>query len=284
VASAIGLVTGYLVASFLIAGWRNDINFLGSLPQTLIRALPGVVGWCFAVLIVRRWRRRSPQSAGACPPVLSSRQKTQIFAVAFVVFGVTFLNLQKNVTTWVERGVPALMKAPLFEWIEFRAFTWFAIVYGLMALVGIGLMSRHARRPIALVPATWLGRGQLLYVVFLWMMVVGNFERALMGFSEGRLITEWVIFIHAIIVTAMVLVCPGDRELVAERPPKRFTPLVLGTLCIGVVVTAIAIATEVGVTRWFYGDTPERQGHVHTRFGDDAAWRTHPMLKGERHR
>ena len=213
-----------------------------------------------------------------------SRRWPAIFAVAFVVFLVTFLNLQKNVTTWVERGVPAVMKAPLFQSIEWSAFTWFTLVYGLMAVLGIALMVRHTRRPIAIAPSSWLGAGQLLYLVFLWMMVVGNFERALMGFAEGRLITEWVILIHAIIVTGVVLVCPKDSETVPERPATRFAPLVVGTLCIGVVVTAAAIAVEFGVARALYGDTFAGHAGDETRFGPDAAWRTEPVLKGTEHR
>jgi hypothetical protein len=80
------------------------------------------------------------------PP--TRRRWTEIFAVAFVILGVTYLNIFKNVEVWTKTAVPTVMRAPLFKFIELSASTWFNVVYALLAAAVIWLMMRHARRPI----------------------------------------------------------------------------------------------------------------------------------------
>ena len=55
------------------------------------------------------------------------------------------------------------------------------------------LLVRHTHRPLAVVPDSPLGRGQGLYLLLLSIMVIGNFEKAIVGFADQRLITEGVI-------------------------------------------------------------------------------------------
>ncbi|NIA13984.1 MAG: hypothetical protein GWP08_07880 [Nitrospiraceae bacterium] len=290
---------------------------------------------------------------------------TEIFAVSFVLLLVTYVNLVKNVKQWVDRGVQAVMQAPLFDhanlpgwlwsaalvvaylavllwiirrvprvardagdrkWIRgyvaaaavllpvfytfrtygtwcpfavlwdlaqrpdvtyplaFSAWFWFTLIYVFVSVAAIWLMVRHTRRPIALIPPAWLGRGQLLYLIFLWVMVIGNFERALMGFSQGRLITEWVIFVNAVLVTLMVLVWPRDRETVAIRPPANYPALIGRTVLIGIMAMALGVLVEISVTRSLYGDQFAGHAGQETRFGPNATWLEKPLLKGVKHR
>lgn len=224
--------------------------------------------------------------AARAPRLVDSKPQkrwTVIFAASFVVLGITYLNIVKNVKVWTERGLPETMKAPLFQSIELSSRAWFSIMFAFLALVVIALMIRHCMKPIAVVPNSWLGKGQIFYLVFLWMMVVANFERALMGFQENRILTEGVIFANAILVTAMILLWPRDRENLAEKRTTNFRPLVWGTIAAGVVATVLAICVETRVARKLYRDeftTSKRQ----TRFGPEATWRTDPLLKGEQHR
>lgn len=57
--------------------------------------------------------------------------------------------------------------------------TWFNLLFAFLALGVTALLALHLRRPLAVAPASWLGKGQLVFVLFLWTMVIGNFERAL---------------------------------------------------------------------------------------------------------
>ena len=63
------------------------------------------------------------------------------FALGFVVLGITYLNLRKNVGQWVQvKAVPA-------EMAGLSAEAWFDLGYLLIALTLLALLVRHARRP-----------------------------------------------------------------------------------------------------------------------------------------
>lgn len=211
------------------------------------------------------------------------RRWTEIFAVSFIIFLLTYLNLVKNVRVWTDGPVPNVMKMNPLS-IELSTWGWFTVIYALFAVAGIFLMIMHTRRRIALVPSAWLGRGQLFYLVFLWAMAIGNFERALLGFTGGRIITEGVIFANAALATVLILLLPRDREHVAEKATPSFAPLVWRAAIAGVVVAVCAVAAETFVDRVLYGDTPSGHAGIHRRFGPEASWRTHPIRKGEGHR
>ena len=146
------------------------------------------------------------------PPV---RRWTDAFAVSFVVLFMTYLNVVKNVPEWTKKEhplVPAVMKAPLLKWVELSAETWFNLAWCAISLAFVALLIVHLRRRLAIVPASWLGRGQIVYVLLLWIMVVANFERSLNGFSEQRLLTEWLILINASIATFLAIALPGPPQ------------------------------------------------------------------------
>ncbi|MCC6154465.1 MAG: hypothetical protein IT367_11935, partial [Candidatus Hydrogenedentes bacterium] len=143
------------------------------------------------------------------------RPWTEVFAAGFILVLLTYLNLVKNVVVWTKEGVKPVaevMKAPLFDSIRFSATTWFNITYALIAVTVIYLLIRHTRKPIALIPKSSLGKGQLFYLAFMWFIIIGNFERALNGFAEQRLLTEWVIIINGLICTVLILTLPQDND------------------------------------------------------------------------
>lgn len=212
------------------------------------------------------------------------RPWTEVFAVSFILLLLTALNIYKNVPEWIEKKcVPAVMQMPLLDRVELPAGVWFGIVWGLLSAMGIYLLVRHMRRPIALVPESWLGKGQLFYLVLLWMIVVANFERALPGFSAQRILTEGVIFVNAILVTGMILVWPAAGKRVPERGLYDFEPAFTRSL-LG-VLAAVLIAT-LGMTytvRCVYDGKFTGHAGKGTRFGEDATWRVAPIEKGKKH-
>lgn len=225
------------------------------------------------------------RKAGTAQPGRVPRPWTEIFAASWVFFGVGWINIQKNVTEWTEsKTVPEMMKAPLFGAIELSANTWFAITFWLIAACVVYLMFRHMRRPIAVVPDTALGKGQLFYLVFLWVIVIANFERALPGFSEQRLLTEWVITVNAALATVLVLVLPNP---ISARVPElgifdyhaSFSRARWGLVAVLLVVCVVFPMT---VRARYEGAFTGHAGKG-TRFGADAAWRTSPILKGQKH-
>jgi hypothetical protein len=209
-------------------------------------------------------------------PPASRRSWTHVYAVAFVLLGITFLNLRKNPGDWV--------KAKAFpEWLYgWSASAWFHLGYLVLAVAFGAVLARHWRRPLAVLPATWLGRGQLLYLAFLWWMVIGNFERAVVAFAPARLITEGVIFANAALATVLLLL-PAGRTITLREEVRPDFRAALRSALVAAVWSALACITACwGMTRALYGDQPAPGSGKHIRFGPHATAASHPT-RGKPH-
>jgi hypothetical protein len=152
--------------------------------------------------------------------------------------------------------------------------TWFDLGYAALALAVLVPLIRHLRRPVPIVPTSWVGKGQLLYVVFLWWMVVGNLDRILPGFVEQRLVTEGVIHLNACLCTVLILLFAGARrDLVPVMP----APRAIGrAVLVGAVAAVVAIGLDWGIVRAIYGDRFAGHANLHIRFGPRATVKTGP--------
>ena len=283
-AGAIGIVAGLLVFfrrrqlpaaiyATIATGTIGGVGFAGA---TLIK-----LGW-IATGLSANWHSVLEQSYGfingigvaivmfrlarLTPPVSEDppvRAWTEPWAVGFAMLGVTYLNVRQNVEVWVH----AKLVPPLMYGIS--AVVWHEVAWALIGLAFIAAALVHRRRPLALVPASWLGRGQLIYLVLLWGMVGGNFLRELPVFAQQRLVTEGVVHLNAILCTMGVLVLiPTTAALIREKVDwatlvKRS---VLGGAATAVTCTVLLWA---GV-RALYGDKPADSGRLHIRFGPNA--------------
>ena len=224
---------------------------------------------------------------GLAQPGRVPRPWTEIFAAAFVLFGVGWFNVYKNVPEWVEalKVVPARMKAPLFDAIALSADAWFAIVFVEIAACVIALMKRHQRQPIAMLPDTALGKGQLFFLVVLWIFVIANFERAMPRFTEQRLITEWVILLNAVLATWLILVLPRNVEVKVPELGQIDYAHPLRHARWGVVM-ALVVSSLVfpAAVRWTYGGKGVGHAGNDIRFGPAATWRVRPLQIGLDHK
>lgn len=203
------------------------------------------------------------------------------FSAAFVLFGFGFLNLHKLVHTWIgNKSVPETMKAPFLDFIELSPNTWFRIVWWSATAVGALLLLVHLKRRLDIIPASWVGRGQLLYLLFLWMMVIGNLMRAVPGFHENRLVTEWVLFMNACLATLLVVLLPRRPSSDSAAPPLRSWPALSITWLRGLAVASVIMICYGVVTLSMYQEHLEGKPWAnHRRFGPDATWRIKPILK-----
>jgi hypothetical protein len=198
------------------------------------------------------------------------RRWTEPYAVGFVLLGITYLNLRKNPQQWVRAGaVPAVMAG-------LPARTWFDLAYLALAVAVLVPPVRHLRRPVTLVPATWTGKGQLLYFVFLWWVVVGNFERALAGFAPQRLVTEGVIHLNAALCTLLVLLGTRGEAVAIDPPIPSYRPLIRKAVAMGLVAAVAAVLADWGIVRAIYGDRFAGHAALHIRFGPNATTRKKP--------
>jgi hypothetical protein len=179
-------------------------------------------GLAIAIVMAMLWRRQPGESNGVVRGSLDPAQVQAHWTVAFSVwlvwFVIGFLNLHKLVETWVANGaVPPTLKAPLLGLIEASPIVWFNVVWWTAAAVCGLLLIAHRRQPLDIVPITWTGKGQLVYVTFLWLMVIGNLNRAIPGFSNGRMVTEWVLFMNASLATLLIVLLPRRERRAGSR-------------------------------------------------------------------
>jgi hypothetical protein len=270
----------------IVASWAHwqSANWHSFLEQSY-----GFVNGIGVVLAMAYLIRR----AGPLDDTAPRRPWTEVVAVVLALPMLTYVNIVKNLADW-ERLLPDKLRAPLVEsWMlgpRFESWTmsswvWFSIFYAIASLGLVLLMIRHLRRPLAIVPASWLGRGQLLFFFILWCFVIANFGKSLGGFGEGRLLTEGVATVNAVIATMLMLTLPRTGATFDSSHPKmaRFGGF-LAALTIAVIVAACVIPAETHVVRKVYGDTFAGHGGKHLRFGDEASWKIQPILKHERHR
>lgn len=240
-------------------------------------------GVATALTFALLWRKLVPPAN-----VPTTRRWTQPFAIGFVVLMMTYFNVFKNVAEWTNghyKLVPAMMKAPFFQGIELSAATWFNLGWWAISAAFIGAMLVHLRRPLAVVPPSWTGRGQLVYLLVLWIMIIADFERSLNGFGEGRLVTEWVILMNGALASFLIVTLPGPTLSVNFQSPARgFGPLIRRVWLIGLPVAALLMTSHAIVIHKIYGGTRSIADGAQYRWGQNALWRTAPILKNKKHR
>lgn len=214
---------------------------------------------------------------------------TEGLAIFFALPILTYVNMIKNVDDWTKEyggasAVPALMKAPLFGSFEFSAATWFNLFAFAALAAAAFLLYRHTRRPIAALSTNWLGRCQMAYLLLLWVFVIGNACKAVVHFGAGRLLTEWVILMNAVLCTLLVLLLPREETETPSQTHSVFQPLAAKAFAALVVVSLLVPCLEYFTLRAVYGDTFAGHAGQNHRFGDEANHKVRPLLKGVDHR
>ena len=216
--------------------------------------------------------------------------------MVFVFNILTYLNVVKNVRDWtaprrvlvdgaegVFRSVAEVLRAPLFGSIQLSAWSWFTLMWIAFTACTVLVLVRHRRQPIALLPSTWLGKGQLLYLMLLWLMVIANFTKAVVAFSDGRIATEGAVMFNALICTVLIL---GWARQPDETPALREADFGLLTRRALVLTAVLLVATTTLYTtgvRLIYGNRPTGWGGGNLRLGPNADWRIKPILKSKPH-
>jgi hypothetical protein len=197
------------------------------------------------------------------------RPWTEVAAVAFVLLLLTYVNLVKDVETWVkQKAVPA-------ELYGLPSRVWFDSCYGALAVAVLALLARHVRKPLPVVPTSPLGKGQLLYLVLLWWVVIGNLMRAIPPFAAQRLVTEGVIHLNAVCSTVLILLWPAEpvkgkseTDLSIQRPVWA-RPLI-GVTAVGLLALVLLTGGVSVATYAIHGDRFVGHAGYHVRFGPDA--------------
>lgn len=186
------------------------------------------------------------------------------FVVAFLLLLLTYLNMWKQVTDWIDG---AAVEEQLY-FLTTRG--WFDLFYALMAVTFIILIRAHLRRPLPFIPTNSLGKAQLLYLGLMWWMIIANFMKALVDFDKVRLVTEGTIFVNGLLCSLMVLLWAtrsGEPEIATEPD---YRPTIRRRVSRGAIALVLCPIICWGVVRAIYGDKFAGEAGYHLRFGKDA--------------
>ena len=258
----------------LLSGWVGGLGFAAAAMFKLIEVKSGwsanwhsvleqtyglINGLGVAVAMICLAKRQPPPEEQG-----TAHAWTDPAAVLSVLLGITYLNLSKNPAAWVKaQAVPTEM----YGW---SALSWFNLTYLVAAAGMLWLIRRHRQRRLALVPASPLGRAQAFYVVFLWWMVIGNFERAVTSFTAQRLITEGVIFLNAVLATLLVLSHPGGSAATRADTAGDYGDWLRRTAWLGLAGFVAAVFVTWGTVRAVWGNQFAGHASLHIRFGTNA--------------
>ena len=159
---------------------------------------------------------------------------------------------------------------------------WFELVYILLSIALIIILAVNLRDPIPFISENWIRKGQLLYLILLWWMVVFNFERALVNFSPHRLVTEGVIKLNAIICTVLVSISvhtvPKQTGSIFSFSDELWQVAVWGLAAM--IATTFAFW---GIKHVLYGKRHAPGASLHIRFGKESNAPKEKPKAGEPH-
>ena len=198
----------------------------------------------------------------------------EMFAVFCILIVLTYLNYRKAGQTWVD-SVDSLSERmyglPVIGWLRHSRgwIGWFELFYAALSIMLIAVLYFNLREPIPFISSQWMGKGQLLYLVFLWWIVIINFERALVNFSAGRLITEGVIILNAAICTVVMAI---SAQFVTQHIGSvfSFSELIRTVSILGIAVMVMTTFAFWGVKHLLYGKQHAPGASLHIRFGEES--------------
>jgi hypothetical protein len=261
------------------AHWQNQ-NWHSFLEQTygFVNGI-AVVG-ALAVLV----KRVPPLSDSA-----KARSWMSDLALCFLLPVLTYVNMVKNVEQWTRdlgdgrRALPLEMQAPWLD-VTLSALGWFHLAAAVATFAFLVVLLRSRRQPLAALPASWLGRGQCLLLVLMWIFVIGNFARALPDFAQERLLTEGIVYGNAVAVTALVLLMPISTVQPAAEPSATWGRRTMAAIALCAVCAMAIPSVQTWSLREIYGDAPTGKRGLNYRFGPRANWRVSPLVRGTAHR
>ncbi|MGD9719809.1 MAG: hypothetical protein AB7O59_01170 [Pirellulales bacterium] len=294
-AGALGMMIGMFVFLYrqrdwgiawtaLVSGFFGGLGFSGATLIKLVLVNPGFQERVFGHAVSTNWHSILEQTFGFISgigialalaylstrsPRLSEepllRRWAEPLTVLFVVLVISYVNIVKNMeAVWFKNGTVA---EALYG---YQTSDWFRLAYlALAAAIAVPVLAWWRGRPVELMPASRLGKAQLLYVVFLWWIVIGNFTRTV-PFAEQRLITEGVIHVNACLCTLLAILLPSRERQIEPQLESDFLALIKRFAASLALVAAIVVIAEFALVRALWGDTFAGHAGKSVRFGPEA--------------
>lgn len=211
----------------------------------------------------------------------------EMFTIFCIIIALTYLNYRKAVQTWVDtvESLPdRFFGLPVVGWFRHSRgwIGWFELFYIALTIALITVLAVNFQEPIPFFLGSWVGKGQLLYIVFVWWIVIFNFERALVNFSPHRLVTEGVITLNAIICTILVAIYP-QTIMKQTGTTFSFSNQIWTVIIWGIVVMVGTTFAFWGIKHALYGREHAPGASLHIRFGEESNAPKEKPKTGEPH-
>ena len=181
----------------------------------------------------------------------------QSFAIFFLLVPMFWVNLQQNVETYikwkmVDTSVLGLSPALCFHFGY--------ILFGLVVIIFI----LNARRiKLDMLPESGIGKGQLLFLLVLWMAVIGDQFKAFLQFNHARLIVEGSFYVSALLLTIWVAVRQVLLLAGAEDQTSRMKSKAIRAAIVLPIIWIVIIVANTGLARLL---APNAMRGAHKRF------------------
>jgi hypothetical protein len=158
-----------------------------------------IMGLGVGLAFLRNVRRR------LLPPTEEQESRNlNTVALLFLLLVMMWSNLFKNVRNWAKgNAIPEQLFGVPTGW-------WFLLVGLLLSATVLVAIVRHHRQALPLAPAGAFGRGQMLFLIILWVAIVGAFTQAFPGMAgKGVFLVHLSFWITGGICSLIVLGLSG---------------------------------------------------------------------------
>jgi hypothetical protein len=154
-----------------------------------------------------RWLRRKLVT----PAQDQSSGNLNTVALVFLLIVMMWSNLYKNVRNWARGGhIPELF-------FDIRTQWWFLLVGLLLTAIVLTAIIRHRRQALPLAPSGAFGRGQLLFLIILWVAIIAAFIQAFPGMAgKGIFFVHTTFWITGGVCSLIVLTLSGKPKYKSE--------------------------------------------------------------------
>lgn len=163
---------------------------------------------------------------GRLSPSAEDSRMSRLRPVAMILLLLVMMwsNFSKNVENWAKRDhIPPDLLGIDSAW-------WFLVIGALLSATVVVALIRHHSRRFAVSPESAFGRGQLLFLLILWVSVIAALTQALPGMSsKGVFLVHVSFWITAGVCSLIVVVLREETTYeVAEPRPASDTSWRLG--------------------------------------------------------
>jgi len=152
------------------------------------------------------------EDGGKPRPYAKGEGRLNIVALLFLLLVMMWSNLFKNVRNWAKGGhIPEHFFGLQTEW-------WFLLVGLMLSAIVLVAIIRYHRQELPLAPSSAFGRGQLLFLIILWVAIAAAFMQAFPGMNnKGVFFVHVTFWLTGAICSLLVLSLPCTHKPQTEQ-------------------------------------------------------------------